>query len=189
MARKLIDYSDSGSTVGAVDFPQVQLPPPRRHALYPGAAQPAGHARQAQRGAGAPRSQHRRPYYETRGDRLCRARRRRLRRRRQEVLADIARWKDDTGADFTSIGGPGPGFSNCICIPQRWPDRSQNGLDAHSDGTPGGSALRESPSATCPPSRSGITGLRGQAWTNSMSSKFREKMQLCRLLSSESRAL
>jgi D-3-phosphoglycerate dehydrogenase len=27
VARKLIDYSDSGSTVGAVNFPQVQLPP------------------------------------------------------------------------------------------------------------------------------------------------------------------
>lgn len=27
VARKLIDYSDSGSTMGAVNFPQVQLPP------------------------------------------------------------------------------------------------------------------------------------------------------------------
>ncbi len=27
VARKLIDYSDTGSTVGAVNFPQVQLPP------------------------------------------------------------------------------------------------------------------------------------------------------------------
>ncbi len=27
MARKLIDYCDIGSTVGAVNFPQVQLPP------------------------------------------------------------------------------------------------------------------------------------------------------------------
>jgi hypothetical protein len=27
VARKLIDYSDNGSTVGAVNFPQVQLPP------------------------------------------------------------------------------------------------------------------------------------------------------------------
>jgi D-3-phosphoglycerate dehydrogenase len=27
VARKLIDYSDSGATVGAVNFPQVQLPP------------------------------------------------------------------------------------------------------------------------------------------------------------------
>ena len=26
MARKLVDYSDVGSTVGAVNFPQVQLP-------------------------------------------------------------------------------------------------------------------------------------------------------------------
>ncbi len=26
MARKLVDYSDIGSTVGAVNFPQVQLP-------------------------------------------------------------------------------------------------------------------------------------------------------------------
>jgi D-3-phosphoglycerate dehydrogenase len=27
VARKLVDYSDSGSTMGAVNFPQVQLPP------------------------------------------------------------------------------------------------------------------------------------------------------------------
>jgi D-3-phosphoglycerate dehydrogenase len=27
VARKLIDYSDSGATMGAVNFPQVQLPP------------------------------------------------------------------------------------------------------------------------------------------------------------------
>ena len=27
VARKLVDYSDIGSTVGAVNFPQVQLPP------------------------------------------------------------------------------------------------------------------------------------------------------------------
>ena len=27
VARKLVDYSDTGSTVGAVNFPQVQLPP------------------------------------------------------------------------------------------------------------------------------------------------------------------
>jgi D-3-phosphoglycerate dehydrogenase len=27
VARKLLDYSDVGSTVGAVNFPQVQLPP------------------------------------------------------------------------------------------------------------------------------------------------------------------
>ena len=27
VARKLIDYSDIGSTLGAVNFPQVQLPP------------------------------------------------------------------------------------------------------------------------------------------------------------------
>jgi D-3-phosphoglycerate dehydrogenase len=27
VARKLIDYSDTGTTIGAVNFPQVQLPP------------------------------------------------------------------------------------------------------------------------------------------------------------------
>jgi D-3-phosphoglycerate dehydrogenase len=27
VARKLVDYSDSGATMGAVNFPQVQLPP------------------------------------------------------------------------------------------------------------------------------------------------------------------
>ena len=27
VARKLVDYSDAGSTMGAVNFPQVQLPP------------------------------------------------------------------------------------------------------------------------------------------------------------------
>ena len=46
VARKLIDYSDVGSTMGAVNFPQVQLPTAAgRHALHSGPAQPAGHAR------------------------------------------------------------------------------------------------------------------------------------------------
>ena len=27
MARKLVDYSDTGATLGAVNFPEVQLPP------------------------------------------------------------------------------------------------------------------------------------------------------------------
>jgi D-3-phosphoglycerate dehydrogenase len=37
VARKLIDYSDNGSTMGAVNFPQVQLParPPQRGARPP----------------------------------------------------------------------------------------------------------------------------------------------------------
>ena len=30
VARKLIDYSDTGATLGAVNFPQVQLPDQRR---------------------------------------------------------------------------------------------------------------------------------------------------------------
>ena len=80
VARKLIDYSDSGSTVGAVNFPQVQLPTaPDRHALHSGAAQRAGHARKAQRRARAPRGQHRRAIStDLRRHRLRRARRRRL---------------------------------------------------------------------------------------------------------------
>ena len=58
--RKLIDYSDVGSTVGAVNFPQVQLPPPASgHALHPRPSQCARHARAAERGVLAPRPQHR----------------------------------------------------------------------------------------------------------------------------------
>ncbi len=34
VARKLIDYSDNGSTVGAVNFPQAQLPPRPRGARF-----------------------------------------------------------------------------------------------------------------------------------------------------------
>ncbi len=34
VARKLVDYSDVGSTVGAVNFPQVQLPPRPAGARY-----------------------------------------------------------------------------------------------------------------------------------------------------------
>ena len=79
VARKLIDYSDGGSTMGAVNFPQVQLPIRPRHALHPGSAQCAGHARTAQRSARPPCDQHRRAILrdlQRRG--LCRARRRRL---------------------------------------------------------------------------------------------------------------
>ena len=51
VARKLIEYCDVGSTVGAVNFPQVQLPPrPDGHALHPCPPQRAGHAAPAQRG-------------------------------------------------------------------------------------------------------------------------------------------
>jgi len=41
VARKLVDYSDSGSTMGAVNFPQVQLPTARRERVHPGSTQPA----------------------------------------------------------------------------------------------------------------------------------------------------
>ena len=34
VARKLVDYSDVGSTLGAVNFPQVQLPPRPNHTRY-----------------------------------------------------------------------------------------------------------------------------------------------------------
>ncbi len=34
VARKLVDYSDGGSTLGAVNFPQVQLPPTPRGTRY-----------------------------------------------------------------------------------------------------------------------------------------------------------
>ena len=83
VARKLIDYSDSGATVGAVNFPQAQLPPRPQGTRFiqvqrnlPGMLGKlndvlARHARQ-----------HRRPVLrDARRDRLCRARRRRLRRR------------------------------------------------------------------------------------------------------------
>ena len=80
VARKLIDYSDVGSTVGAVNFPQVQLPiRPRRDPLHPGSAQPPRHAGKVERSARPPRRQHRRPVLrDVRGCRLCRVGRRRL---------------------------------------------------------------------------------------------------------------
>ena len=34
VARKLVDYSDTGATLGAVNFPQVQLPPRPSGARY-----------------------------------------------------------------------------------------------------------------------------------------------------------
>ena len=45
VAHKLMDYSDAGSTLGAVNFPQVQLPArPGRDALRPHSPERAGNA-------------------------------------------------------------------------------------------------------------------------------------------------
>ena len=84
VARKLVDYSDSGSTMGAVNFPAGPAAAAAvGHAVHPGAAQSAGHAGPPERSAGAPLGQHRRAILRDRPRRrLCRARRRRLRRRR-----------------------------------------------------------------------------------------------------------
>ena len=91
VARKLVDYSDTGSTMGAVNFPLAQLPPrPVGHAVYPGSAQRAGHARTAERSARAPRRQHRGSILrDLCRCRLCGARRRPSAADSQRVLADI----------------------------------------------------------------------------------------------------
>ena len=61
VARKLVDYSDSGSTDGRRQLPAgAAAAAAGGHALHPGAAQPAGHARTLERSAGASRRQHRR---------------------------------------------------------------------------------------------------------------------------------
>ena len=69
VARKLVDYSITGSTTGAVNFPQVQLP------LRPSGARfihvhrnVPGHAAPAERGLRPARHQHRRAILETAGD-------------------------------------------------------------------------------------------------------------------------
>ena len=52
VARKLIDYSDIGSTIGRGEFSAgATAAAPVRHALHPGAAQRAGHARAVERSA------------------------------------------------------------------------------------------------------------------------------------------
>jgi D-3-phosphoglycerate dehydrogenase / 2-oxoglutarate reductase len=100
VARKLIDYSDNGSTVGG-QFPTGAVAAQAaRHTLHPGATQPAGHARQAQRTFRAPRGQHRRAVLrDSRRDRLRSPRRRRIRRRRPAPASGDPRARgDDTGA-------------------------------------------------------------------------------------------
>ena len=83
VARKLIDYSDIGSTFGAVNFPQAQLPArPLGHPLHPRPSQHAGPAGPGHRRLQPPRPQYRRAISaDRRRARLCRRRHRRRCRR------------------------------------------------------------------------------------------------------------
>ncbi|MGY4329198.1 D-3-phosphoglycerate dehydrogenase [Bradyrhizobium sp. LB7.2] len=78
VARKLVDFFITGSTTGAVNFPEVQLHlRPLRRALQPRPSQRAGHAAPAERGLPPARHQHRRAISgDRRRPRLRRARRR-----------------------------------------------------------------------------------------------------------------
>ncbi len=95
VARKLVDYSDSGSTMGAGQLPpQVQLPPRPMGTRFIQVQRKRAGMLGASRGAGPPLGQTS-PASITRlcRCRLCGARRRRSAADTQAVLADIRRWK------------------------------------------------------------------------------------------------
>ena len=110
VARKLIDYSDNGSTIGAVNFPQAQLPPrPRGTRFIQVQRNLPGMLGQAQRCARPPCGQHRRAILrDARRDRLCRARRRRFRRRQP---AGARRHPGAGGHDPRAAGVRGAGLA------------------------------------------------------------------------------
>ena len=90
VARKLIDYSDIGSTFGAVNFPQVAAAGAAAgHPLHPRAPQHAGPARPGHRRLQPPRPQYRRAIPADR--RRARLRRRRHRRRCRRGAGDPGR--------------------------------------------------------------------------------------------------
>ena len=82
VAKKLVEYSDVGTTIGAVNFPQVQLPPrPDRHTLHPRAPERARHPGASQQRVLAARPQHHGAApADGRRDRLCGHRSRRIAR-------------------------------------------------------------------------------------------------------------
>ena len=86
VARKLIEYSDVGSTYGAVNFPQVQLPPRPTGTRFIQVHQNLpGEINRLNDDLRPPRDQYRRAIFpDRRPDRLCRARRRRRGRRRAD---------------------------------------------------------------------------------------------------------
>ena len=115
VARKLVDYCDTGSTMGAVNFPQVQLPPAppgirymHVHRNVPGMLRPA------QRSLLAAGPQHRRAVSaDGWRARLRRDRRRCARRGQRRAVAGIAR-----------VGGNDPRETALRAAVRRTPDET-----------------------------------------------------------------